>query len=1276
MQHPRGPPPYNNHPNVINNHSNIEHHERTKYRFDHRQNNQYRPPDRPHHQNQRSIFPPLGRIRKDDNHSNPYKDNSYYNNAPRELSHNNKMGDIDHRQSNMAKNPELYNRHAAPPWMNPPEMQRQFYNDRNKYNRYHDNTEVNKVPLLDYAGHRPPASDHYGGNPSSSIDNSHSFSRSVDDTVDIIRKRLQNRSEPPPPGEPSDHNDEDVQIQNSEIHSYQNNPQGPTPKRRIQRQRQDRNVESNCDKMKSKIVQQLFKMDKDRIHKLMDNPSSSSKFEYAISSLITESQNSLNKHLRSVAEKSLFSSEDFVHNDNNTIYEDTFMKQMQHILDPQDTVLLEDIKPLVLAELSKVLQLHDQPFQVVDDQQMHQQQNYDNFNYNETNNQEEYSHQSYVTEFTESYSVNSPPVGYEDYVNSNVEGHFEYDQPEPAKPQPLFERRTERKSKDHKQDFSYSPIEQPLSVKSFDTSNSREEFPSFTCEERQSRRSIDSKQSEDRNKETDQAPPLFDTNSAQISEEEEDPFAELDKQYHVAVDHNFLDIEYASPQQTTRNTSICSSKSQELLNSCNINTPIKDSNTIKQEIDTQLHNIAKSPLKLQAIFNSSSSETAQNAFDNSNLRLKDEILSPVKDIPPSIKVESNIPVKQEFNAEPENVDDQSGKHQNTNTSTKTVQSHTSSRKRSIDQKPSHRKEKRKKSEPSQSELNQKVLNKNIIINVNDCAKDNEKCNESAKSIFNLFFSKNENNKEVLKDTKKVESVDKSYSDKYVKRKETQRNSKDREGEHKKRHRSLSSSHSTVSPKDTQTSKTDSKTKLQSIDMFLEQPKKTSTKHQAHRNTALSPTTPTKPTEICKSKQSLITLSRKITRKHVSTQVLPDTFSQETQTLESKSDNDKICQTEKKKMISKSIQTIPESFKKFVTKATDAFERMKEIDMEIQVLLQEKFKLYSSLESNSSCPSTIQTLGMTVLNVPLNEVTGTEDNHSEKILSEDNIVDDFTSIPVDELEEMAMESINERETPQTEKRTRRQKISEESRSSSTSPTIKKSARKAGKTPNISLIEQILTDERPIEDIISLDDLEATPVKSKKKPVKKTKKKTNKKATSKADKALLAAINEYNLKECCVVLRKEDFSRFYKNIFEDETVITIQSEASSPANDILKGEEITEKIDVELYSDDNIVEETVVENDLHFDMLDVSEDIVIGDICEVKEDKGVERTESVITEEIILDNSQSSTEPAQSEAPGDNICKMFDFSADENLRRDAITVSGHADAVLAIEVSNYM
>ncbi|CAH2045885.1 unnamed protein product, partial [Iphiclides podalirius] len=78
--------------------------------------------------------------------------------------------------------------------------------------------------------------------------------------------------------------------------------------------------------------------------------------------------------------------------------------------------------------------------------------------------------------------------------------------------------------------------------------------------------------------------------------------------------------------------------------------------------------------------------------------------------------------------------------------------------------------------------------------------------------------------------------------------------------------------------------------------------------------------------------------------------------------------------------------------------------------------------------------------------------------------------------------------------------------------------------------------------------------------------------------------------------------------------------------------------------------------------------------LGDSCEIKsiQDKEFETVEVPINDEIILDNSQSSEDIlAPATLSGDSECIMYDYSADENLCRDTITVTGNADAVLAIE-----
>ncbi|XP_047993886.1 uncharacterized protein LOC125232304 [Leguminivora glycinivorella] len=1200
---------------------------------------------------------------------------SYCESRKNDQSRINSMGDVDHRQNfNSPHTQKPYGQHPISPWANPPPEGRPGYDDRGhrRPSQYHDNVDGN---IPSFTSHRPPSSDHYGTNVASAIDNSNSFSRSVDDTVDIVRKRLLNRNEShnntdhPPDQDTNERTDSEA----APTTLFQSEPQTPPARKRIQRRRQ--NAQSNCDKIKNKIVHQLFKMDKEKLNKLMDNPNSSSKFEYAISSLITESQNSLDRHLRSVAEKSLCSSStEFIHDDNNTIYEDTFLKQMQCILEPQDTVLLEDIKPLVMAELNKVLQLDDfdQRFERGDEDPSYYPSEESAVNTDYPNNYA-YDNVDFSNDVLPNYPEEENQSYYEDrqYSPSNFpeqdtpespRGHEQNEQYSYNQSSKLFERRTARKSCD------YSQLKKQ-------SAESRDQM----------RRSID----EERNRFNDARrklvtpPPVFDANIEHLSEED-DPFADLDKQYHVAVDHNFIESELdkqyiaATEKNSSKKENEIKTQLISFVEEPPLNKPIKkevllspeiDPVNIKKEIDNQLLNIAKSPLKLSSSTNKDrkshrrSHSKSEKKKDDSDVSVHDT--SHVKDEYQELNTEN---IKHEYN--PDVTDSQESSRSETSSTVKSTIA-PNSRKRSIDQKPSHRKEKRKKSDVS-PEANKQILNKNIIINVNDCgSKSTEKKCDAA--IFNLFFSKDESGKELPKESKTVESSDKAYSDKYVKRKETPKKKED------KRKRS-SNSHSIVSPKDTNNSsseaqpKTDSKNKLRTIDMFLSHPVKVSNVHQARRNTAQAPAI--KKEESDKSTSH----ANKLIKRSVGTQMIHKTRNKETQATSSKSSSSKLCQTEFKKFATKSIQTDPVVFEKSRINSSDTFERMKEIDLEIQVLLQEKFKLYNSIETKESCSNAIQNLGMTVLNVT--PIEDGKDDANDDVLSEDVIVDNFTSIPVEELEQIALESVQDipTESPKKTKRSQRRAVIERQRKNSQSPTVRNKSNKKLAAPNISLIEQIITDDRPLEDIISLDDFEnptESPVTKKSKSKKAQKSKSKKQPKKPKSSKPVVKHSEFTLKECQVVLTREDLSKYMSKSDKSEEppqelIVKepeIQKEVKVQETEIQKEVKVQEtEIQKEVIEVPD-VEKTVDAADM-LDMLDVSEDIVIGDNCEIKSDKETERIS--IGDDIILDNSQSSSDDvAAVDGQSEDECKMFDYSSDEALKRESITVTGNADAVLAIE-----
>ncbi|XP_041970078.1 uncharacterized protein LOC121726677 [Aricia agestis] len=1078
--------------------------------------------------------------------------------------HKNSMGDVDHRQVSHNRN---YRSGNIDPWNDDARPYRPRNYDPVQRN---DFPESNKIPLPEYSGHRPPSSDHYGCSSSiSTIEKSNSFSRSVDDTVDIVRKRLQNRSESTSFDNYENRQSiEDQTFGHDQVNTSDGSQESPI-KRRLQRQRQSDKV--NCAKMKNKIVNQLFKMDKEKIHKLMDNPNCSSKFEFAINSLITESQNSFNRHLRSVAEKSLCSSsDDFIQSDNNTIYEDTFMKQMQCILDPQDTILLEDIKPIVMAELSSILQVDEEDNQYIQDEHI---MHFNEFQQSNSRNQNIPTDQMHCYDnygnVQEDYDNN--------YCHKNLDNMVSSHSHETER-WPLFQRRPQRISKHFSTDTTTSQYR-----------NSNDKID----------HSFESQKG-------------FDANTEPLSEED-DTFAELDNQYHVAVDHDFIEQEDSISEQNA-------------VNRTSYSVFVK-SEKVEKEIECK-----------QEVREEICDRSCTNPNRNDTVEEKPENL------------------KFSFTSDVENakVSEQKNRESNTSQSKRrTIDDFPSnkftpdSRKRTNDQKPSHRKEKRKKSENSQTlETSKQILNKNIIINVNDCAnKTSEKC-DAPKSIFNLFFSK-EKDKTVSKEINVI-------SEKPVIKKEVSKTPDAKIDRRRKKCNSMSSNLST-SPKElnnscniSSTSKTDTKATLKTIDMFTEKPKKVSI-HQAHRNTSKLDLESDK-------KLDKTVLTKQVSKSQATIQIPKKISSKETQTIKPKKQT-RFSQTINKAMAFKATQTDIKVCDKPGSKTTDPLERMKEIDLEIQALIQEKFKLYSSIESKESSTNSLNSLGMTVLNV------GVEEEQNEPILTEDAIVENFVNIPDDELEKIVFNSDpHELSTENDGRKTNTRKVtSQTSQLSDVSARTIKKPNKKFKTPNISLIEQIITDERPLEDIISLDDYELTPVKKKGKS-KKPRQISRKKPVHKGNLSI-DYYKKYSLKGCSVVLTRTDIQEYLK-----DTTVT---------SSLGKDENLMCNVEPRATADDvptKIIEEAVV-NEIQFDMLDVSEDIVIGDVCAVKADNDKDAVENVslsINEEVILDNSQSSMEEVATTVFGQNDgCKVFDYSADENLKRDSTLVSGNGDAILAIE-----
>ncbi|XP_014372171.2 uncharacterized protein LOC106721666 [Papilio machaon] len=1133
------------------------------------------------------------------------KDSNIYDNSNQSNAcHINSHGDIDLRQPSGNTSRLGHKQPSFTPWAHPPEHKLHQYEERNQNRQYKYNEDLHKLP---YPGHRPPSSDHYGGNPTSIIENSKTYSRTVDDTVDIIRKRILDRNE-------SVHTSDNLNIDNSNNnsflpeesfgHFYDAQQEQPI-RRRIQRQKQKN--KSNCDKIKNKIVHQLFKMDKEKIHKLMDNPNSSSKFEYAISSLITESQNSYNRHLRSVAEKSLCgSSTEFIQDDHNTIYEDTFLKQMQCILDPQDTVFLEDIKPFVMAELSKVLQLEDFEQQHIDSESSSHLNN-EQFGYDEYPSSSS-KYENYLHEY-EDQGISNFQKSEIQRMNRKISKNYDVNlRRNNTTYKPNFEPRQRAKS------CSYNEDRGPV-----------------TENVRFARHSLDNKSNDTFKVEE---VPVFDPNSKSLSEDE-DPFAELDNQYHVAVDPNFIADDTSSSHHSQRDSSV-----QPLFdNSYSSSAENNNIDNVKQEIDSQILNIAKSPLKLHAKNN-----------DKGDINERENINSNIYQNTDKQSVGST-----DYRCVPgDNHVSTESKTSHTSSTSKSIPS-SNSRKRPIDQQSSHRKEKRKKSEDGPPDPKKKKDNRNIT---NVPAKIGEAQIKTGKNVHKTKFLPNK--------AERIKFSEKEYSNKYVKRKNKNKHEKHSHGSRKK-NASTPSSHSNLPVTNSNASitppKTDPKNTLKTIDMFTQKPKKVII-HQAHRNTAVVPSTKFASSSE-KDERKKKDVSNKIFQRDAATQVHIELVSKDTQTNE-----DIICArcclSEDTRLVEK-LEVDPTHIAVEPVQALNPLARMKEIDLQIQNLVEEKLKLYRSLGMNEPSEDSLQSLGIAILNMP--EEENKDENVEKDCLGFNEIIEEVVDIPINDLVELTSENTKEvyiephNETidttnntidaPKGRKLTRRQMILQE-RKKSAGPRSTKKVKK-DKSPNISLIEQILKDDRPLEEIITLDDFEK-PMRTRRKSqrVQRTKKKNIKTAKPPID---LNDLNIIEIRECSVVLVREDLNKLLAEYntrhYEHEVIQYEPLECAS----FVEAVEIPDK--------DN--------SDIQLDMLDVSEDIIIDNNYEGKsaQDKELGLAEDSISEEIMLGDSQSSEDSLIPISSGENECKTFDFAADENLRRDSVCVTGQADAVLAIE-----
>lgn len=1057
---------------------------------------------------------------------------------------------------------------AAPPWQAPPRPHLHPYDyPNNEDNRNCLPSLIHTSPLMGNNYDRLKLHD-------DNNQQKEQYDKSICDTVDIIKKKLMERKE----------------VKSTETYSENNVNNNNTisgieklPVQRNTQVRVSRHVhkpiniipkKENADNMKKSIVQQLFKMDRKALSKLVDDPQSSTKFECAIDSLILESRNSLNRHLRNAAEKSLIgqNTQQLAYNNNEILFDDTFMKQMQCILEPSDSVNLSDIKPLVMAELSKVLELDE-----ITKYEL-QQPNLEFYNYevnNEYNNDLEYDFDNLYTDFSQ--DIKTSEVSFND---TQCKRNISYSD----------DSLRFVKSENIK---SASPHDEILD-------NNEHNVQYFHNTESQETRCTAIEQFDQLNV----------SNERYNSNIDSEEFGENEISFNASYDFN----DYSN---------------QDLNNLF--------AKSIKEGLDATQTELLIPEINYEMQTEVIKTENVLNTRD-----ISEERTAGIKSLEQTLSTSghkdcASVPSLSETESSTEK--DKNVSSQNTN-KIKCSPDTINSRKRECDDKISHRKEKRKKVDINKSEGNKQLLNKSIT-NFSDCdAKKSDKCEVGTKSVFNLFANSNQNKSNALQSPqkKKNETASLSYSNKYVKRKEGDKK-KNSTSPNKKIETHLSNDKLTPQQlynrlmADNKISKeanshltNNRKTRDQSSLKINTKPCQALARKGTLQKQSFSPKITDHGNQKPQDKTNHISLKWKpnvnlsVKRLSKSTQTVQNRFvTKSVQTLEKykKKLLSRDTQTEATTQTTVSIQTEDINIKNM--KNDDILERMKQIDLEIQILIQEKFKLYNSLESTVTTQNTnMDTFGMTVVNMP--SISQTED------FVETGVNIGNVEIVIPEESSQSQIEINSESAKTTEQ-----------------------------SPDMVVTGRVNTrfNRKKLQETNA-----AQPLTGKKNPTRVQKPRTYSKKPKKTVAKNIRAISDV-VKECTVLLTRQDFTYLNKNkselepIIQDDNVLEVCCVTDEMENDVV----LIENIETV-----NLVDGYEIEMTAEFD-LDGNSIHILDTIADNEID--------MIHEEVVIDANDKMCEDNSELTRLDNVPKTYDFTLDGNHAVDAVTVNGHGDAVIAVE-----
>lgn len=1092
------------------------------------------------------------------------------------------------------------------------DMVNSYHNELPTHNKPSESSEYQNIYTR-----RSRITDYFGRSAPLLSEESRTFTQSVDDTVNIVKEKLMNRcsSATKDPVSYSRKLGED-EISDKPTFQYNeitNQNSEAKIRQKIQR-RPNINIKA-CENLKNKIVHELFQMDRSGIQKLMDNPNMSSKFEYAINSLITESQMSFKRHTRAAAEQSFYSSDKY--SDNDTIYKETFIKHMQPVLNANtmDTLDLSKVTPVVMATLKKYLQLGDSDLDEVTNtdvnemsEMSHAGKDFYNTNIEQNSDYKICADQMYSSDNT---SNNARSYEFSSYQTST----FSF----PSESHQKYNKTEENLNKDNSEETVSTKKSTRISVSDY------QQQKELTASRRRTSANVSiSEENHDYNLS------LFNSVTETLSEDD-DTFAELDNQYHVAVDPSLIEedfskscasVEYNNIYEDIGTSDLATNIKEEVdlgyTNIQEITKSFTENKTERQKRDSSDKPSASTDKKHRNRSKESRERSHKRPHEERHSHRKDKrIKRHHSEYKETYREKYDSDKKSKYSRSISYSDKYVRRKSTTDKSRKSEStSRSSSRKHDKVSKKYDASSKKTDSSPIKSDVTSKKL-------------------DNPPSKIEIPIMK------IDTTPTKLDALPTKHDVTPTKSSKLEKLPKSSEDVPKTPENSTTSNSLSENSNDGK-----EKPKYKTIDMFLEKPRKMQI-HQAPRNTATIPEVKVENQDKKNNKVFIKPLNGNKegkTKRSVGIQVMSNERmkSVHTQTQPINCKNKSAQASVETNVVAKNTTSNPSEIS-----AEYAHIRIKEIDLEIQALLQEKFKL--SLEvKDASCD-----LGISVLDVDNLSPKG---NLIIENISEDAIIEGMASLSEEELEKIAFGGL---ETPDhiesiEDTRGEREKVHNEKVAAPLTPDVVLAITTSSEESNTRTPRRVIRSSKRKLEQVSLK--KTVPIAKKKSPINTRSRRILKAKSMNSETKAKEDPPDYTnfIKPCSVILIRSELNDLMKNA----NVRHVQLEANEEVCVPKTAESDNDKQDV-------VKKIVPVSNEFQFQdcVMVISEDIEINDNSDPQL--------LPQSDEVVVDNSSVTSEETIEDTEKVETSKVYDFIDDEELRKDSITVSCNTDAVLAIE-----